>query len=507
MPSSGESSKSLLNIVFTTLLLLIPGSLAMRLAMGTPATEAKANDAAGKGTPSTTGAAEKNGASADPATPPKPAAPAPTCQNTAVDTVLTDYCSLPSPCPQAPAPPAPATADASTAKADASSAKADASSAKADAPPAAAVESSAKADASSAKADASSAKADASSAKADASSAKADAPRYCARVDAMLALVPERSLGLDGALESLVRAFESSEFTLVRVAREPDAKSVDAPTLPLALLFTRPHDTATGSANVHGAVDAQLVLLAEDTPNKGVDEARLKAALDTWTRLEKHEHLASGAGRTLRVLGPTFSGSAHRLGWLLGGHTFPPDSHIRVVSGTATSRSLAAELGAGFAHRRQGQPKALPTLDVSTTVRTDDDMMRTLWLYLIERLHARAEQIALVVESSTGYGQDVAQHAQQGTPRSASDHAEGLSASTPPFQGSLILPVPLGLGQIKAEWERQGRRKTQETPQDQNKNLRHIGSAESAARGLLTLFDRGTLNRRDLTFPLTYSLS
>lgn len=449
MPSPGESSKSLLNVVFTTLLLLIPGSLAMRLAMGTPATEAKAKDGSSKGADSGAGTSEKSGSSGPQGGSPKPPAAAPACQ-TAVHTVVSEYCGLPGLCPSPSTAPVPAAAAPSSA----------------------------------------------------ATAEKTNAAAYCARVDTMLALVPERSLGLDGALESLLRAFESAEYTLVRVARdrETDAKSVDTSTLPLALLFSRPHDAAMGSADVHGAVDAQLVLLVEDTPNQGIDETRLTAALDTWNKLAPHEHLAPDAGRTLRVLGPTFSGSAHRLGWLLGGTPFQPRSRIRVLSGTATSRSLARELGAGFAHRRAGASGHEPTLEVSTTVRTDDDMMSTLWLYLIERLHARAEQIALVVESSTGYGQDVAQHAQQGTPDSATAQTDGSSAgSVPPFQGSLILPVPLGLGQIKAEWERQGRRKTPETPQDQNKNLRHIGSNESAARGLLTLFDRGALNRRDLT--------
>ncbi len=314
-------------------------------------------------------------------------------------------------------------------------------------------------------------------------SARAEPPdpkAYCADAHVMLALVPERSMGVDGALESLVRAFETADYTLARVTQpatksgKPDSR----PKIPSALLFSRPRQGAPG------AVEVQLVLLVQETPNQGPDEASLRSALKLWAELEPLQQTADQPPRELRILGPMYSGSAQRLGWLLGSEQVEALSErvrIRVLSGSATNAAYGLELRQGFARARGVGLGIGPQIEINTTVRSDDDMMQALWHYLTQRLHAQPKQIALVVESSTGYGQAV-------DPRQGNDT---------PFAGSLILPVPLGLGHIKSEWEKQGRGKQPETTPEPHKTLAHVEPPE-ASRGLLPLFDRRALNRRDL---------
>ena len=200
---------------------------------------------------------------------------------------------------------------------------------------------------------------------------------FAGSLDRMVALVPDKSQGLDGVIESIARAYESAGYTLVRKElpwrpEDPEGGSASE-SAPGVLLF---HEE-TGSG-----IRSRLVYLVEETPTEGIREKAFAAALADWELTARALKFAPhrGPGREQRILGPMFSGSAARLGRLLAaaqqqcGDTSP----VRILSGSATSSTSAQKLHG--AYNSAFGTAAPPRLTYGTTVRTDEEMKEAMGL-------------------------------------------------------------------------------------------------------------------------------
>ncbi len=154
---------------------------------------------------------------------------------------------------------------------------------------------------------------------------------------------------------------------------------------------------------------AFLVLLVGETPTWGVRKDQLAAAIELVVR--QHALEDSDAGAELRIVGPTFSGTAPSLAAVLREHPADggPDAawpaHVSMVSGTATNPGigqLLRDLGDGGT-----------TATYATTTPSDADLLAAMWAFLQARgargPHDEPLGNAIVLsESVTAYGEGVA---------------------------------------------------------------------------------------------------
>src|SRR5262249_50667119 len=131
----------------------------------------------------------------------------------------------------------------------------------------------------------------------------------------------------------------------------------------------------------------------------------------------------------IRIIGPTFSGSALSLqfalrAWLAGHAT---DS-VEIVSGSATSLSNLETLN----HPGLG-------IHFSATINPDVSLSRAFATGVVPRLGLQPSQVALLRESSTQYGQGLL-HADS----SAADDAGRF----------VIIPFPMSISSLRAEYQR-----------------------------------------------------
>lgn len=350
----------------------------------------------------------------------------------------------------------------------------------------------------------------------------AGAGSYCApgHLEASIALLPERGWGLDGALESLIRAHEQAGYTLVRQLLPP-RKDEPKPEVWLGgLLFDNgEEDAAPGAAGATAGPTSsrvrqvKLVYLVLESPTEGVDTEALGQAMQDVLALRR-----VGPASPLRVLGPTFSGSARRLGWLLA-KALPSDGSaplpaVQVVSGTATSGSLVDDLCSGLAAAEVPltcgstplSPASRAQVAVHSLVRSDPEMTESLWRYLTEELHALEGHIAIVTETSTGYGQQILDP-RAGKPNSSKSPTcqNGATGCPQPFSMSMWLPIPSGLSHLRAEWAKQGRSAAaQNDGKGPTRTLEQVQSDEGR-RSALRLYERSTINARDLSLAALLS--
>lgn len=337
-----------------------------------------------------------------------------------------------------------------------------------------------------------------------------EASEYCqgSQIRPSIALLPERGWGLDGALESLIRGHERAGYTLVRTLLPPMKDESGTEGWLGGLLFEKrgeqaapPENGQVASPSLSTERQAELVYLVLESPTEGVDTASLGVVL---AEIAARKPVSSAA--PLRVLGPTFSGSAHRLGWLLskgvlsGGLQAGPV--IQVVSGTATSGSFVSDFRAGVALGQAGVPCGAapvdgtdkPAVSVQSMVRSDPEMLEGLWQYLNGELHADEAHIALITESSTVYGQAVMGRT---NPTGAGPQ---VSESAPRrFATSMHLPIPSGLSHLREEWARQGRQAAAQNGKGGRSSGLDQVQGDEGRRAALRLYERGTINARDLS--------
>ena len=149
------------------------------------------------------------------------------------------------------------------------------------------------------------------------------------------------------------------------------------------------------------STDSLLVLyIVGEIPTAGVHRGALHAAL--------REAIELTPADTLRILGPTFSGSAPSLRAVLSeeirGDRCSP---VRVISGSATSvdsRNLLSFLLPGCG----GNGATNDNVRFNATVHTDTEYAHVIAENLLKPLGLGARDVALLAESNTAYGGSVA---------------------------------------------------------------------------------------------------
>lgn len=303
--------------------------------------------------------------------------------------------------------------------------------------------------------------------------------------------------GFDAALQSIRRAHERSGFVLDRfwLPWLDDRRLLRAGTAseirrrsPGVLLFR-----SSGEAE-----SLRLVFLVGEVPTAGVHPEALKTALDTWLALTEGGRPRTMMDQRIRLVAPYHSGAApsviHVLHdwWTRHGLTA---CDFDVVSGTATSANLVQSFRESAIRFRR-------------TIHSDADKQRLLDTALARMGYSRRE-VALLVESSTGYGQGliaqddssqqrsrnvpvrrsttpfdrISERCKTGKPQQSALKESPQAADTPPAGvvgnqkpgdslrhtnrldslGSLRVPIPLGIASLRMAYER-GHRGEQPLP-------------------------------------------
>jgi hypothetical protein len=192
-----------------------------------------------------------------------------------------------------------------------------------------------------------------------------------------------------------------------------------------------------------------LVFLVGETPTGGIHRAAFQSALRQIEQLDGWKESNPPPPVTLRMLGPTFSGSADSLAILLKAwlpEYEPPLARpkVRIASGSATS------IDKGDFLKKIGQPEG--TVGFYSTVINSGEMTKAVIEYLSrndsrigdedKRAHP---QIAWLSEASTAYGQRIREQIGAGAPApSPTPAAERLPAI-------LSLTFPLHISQLRVE--------------------------------------------------------
>lgn len=246
------------------------------------------------------------------------------------------------------------------------------------------------------------------------------------QVELLLATVPERDFGFDGAFDAIRSALERSGYLQDRQSLPPgftvaidggkDADPACREERPGVVLFR----------DRKGRRLLILSLVAE-TPTAGIYKGAFRRAL---ADVEGLLDLRRGA---VRVLGPTFSGSAPSLWLLLRGF---PALRFRVISGSATDQDIQALI-----------EHDMPNVSFHATVLPDRVLAERFYAYLHRSLRVAGEDVALIVESSTDYGQAV---------------RESLKTVAPEVRPRLLLNVPLRIADLEGEKDRDRARTAQQ---------------------------------------------
>jgi hypothetical protein len=158
--------------------------------------------------------------------------------------------------------------------------------------------------------------------------------------------------------------------------------------------------------------DVLFVFLVGETPTLGIKLAQLQKAVE-YTREIRFASRAGGLSGpqgqqdSVRLLGPSFSGSIPALIEFLA-HTTAEwkqnkdQSNFVIVTSSATDQSLLERLR-----------KAVGRTSVNSVVHDDDVALHAFVSYAKDYLGVSENQIALISESDTGYGQDIRSLASQ----------------------------------------------------------------------------------------------
>ena len=198
----------------------------------------------------------------------------------------------------------------------------------------------------------------------------------------------------DAYLESLQRAFASAQYLPDRFwlpAKDDSLRLVtpskNSVTYPL-------HDLEPGAMLFRSVDGKELVLLyvIYEIPTSGIHKYAFLAAVRERNRLFKSRVFPSAPGEidTLRIIGPSFSGSVESLRIAIEqAQLVDTTTHVKLVTGAATN---VADV---FSRDR---------VTFRSTVHTDRAMM-SIADVLLHRLNIRADEVAVLSESATQYGQ------------------------------------------------------------------------------------------------------
>jgi hypothetical protein len=269
----------------------------------------------------------------------------------------------------------------------------------------------------------------------------------------VLALVPDPEPGatqlgwlFDSHVDAIQRAAQAARFNLYRRALPRAWKALGK-------------DSSNESARVGGQLQESrpdvhepgwlvflhqwtneilIVFLVGESPTRGVEPAEFRRAFEWLWHLDGEWQTNN---TEVAILGPTFSGSAWSLKRAIEGLAKrEPESllwgrPVRIVSGTATGGRVERTLEAA------GYP-----VEFHTTVIPDQELMRTLYKYLDDR-GVTMSKVALLVESTTGYGNSL--------------YLRGQSDERPANQGEhelkfprLAFQFPLHVAQARVAYEK-----------------------------------------------------
>ena len=218
-----------------------------------------------------------------------------------------------------------------------------------------------------------------------------------------------------------------------------------------------------------------VLLLVGETPTTGVHQAAFVNALTVASWFERP---------TLKIVGPTFSGSAAsmRRGLDTWSASTPPKKlAIKIATGSATGVDVAATL------RGTGNPKGVESIDVVRTTRREVDLQCAFFLYAhynfgVEPVAPRSPQhaqpsallknVALLHESGTEFG------------------ASGAAAAEAcPFVPELEVRFPFHISALRDAYEAMDTKRQKESSADEPSVRRTVLDVSLRERGRPSSFD------------------
>ena len=266
----------------------------------------------------------------------------------------------------------------------------------------------------------------------------------------LLATVPEPRLGFDGTIESITRALETAGFLLERYflpwpqnrdRRNTDAQC-EADQAGVGLFYRTVPGKNSDEAPTH---EVLLLYLVSESPISGVSKTAFVSAVRSVQRLSKQLPKDRCVGCSeIRLVGPAFSGAVVSLKQVL--EQFPTVS-FRILSGRATNGAIRKQIEHTVGSRH---------VSFQSTVIPDEALQTEFFCFLTETLGADEHDIALITESSTGYGQAViaSQVGQETGPVPLHDRVlpgARVHKSTHcrhPHQPRLTLPIPAHVSRL-----------------------------------------------------------
>ena len=266
----------------------------------------------------------------------------------------------------------------------------------------------------------------------------------------------------DPFLDAVQRAFEAEGYVIDRhylpwadhLAGRGDNASPRYRREPGVILFRRLRRTPTAAAaSAAGQAPAAQPLASEvvvvfvvgENPISGIHKPALAHALDflaAWTVCD--ESWFSCTPPTVRILGPTYSGSAVSLrmallSWL---RTRRQNLVVEILSGSAMATDNKSLLTIDESLGPEGP--ALLASYYATFLNTNEVFDTFRDRYLRDRLHVRPGDIVLFREGNTSYGASVRSPAAAAAPQ-AGHHEEGV----------LTITYPLQIGRTRTAYEQQ----------------------------------------------------
>lgn len=258
----------------------------------------------------------------------------------------------------------------------------------------------------------------------------------------------------DSFVESLESAAEAAGYTLDRFALPwpQTASGEQPPRWQLGLYETHP-----GMILFRDPTHLQLLLifLVGETPTTGIHKQAMSSALDqiaqfyNWDAKTSTPPAASpspavtadatpGAGGTIRIMGPAFSGSAVSLRFVLDrwgqSHAGVPNLKFQIISGTATAIDAA-----WLEQAAQGRTT------FQATVPPDNETLHSIACYIGSLGYTK---FAVLTEGNTAYGQNFAKQSTPGETAANRDSQNCGNGQPPPE--ILSLPFPMHISRLRA---------------------------------------------------------
>ncbi len=224
------------------------------------------------------------------------------------------------------------------------------------------------------------------------------AKRQAYRLDFLIALVPDPvdshlSNRFDEALDALQRGIAQSGYLFDRASLPWEGEAAKKRlyrSVPGGLLFRK--------VDMEGQRHLLAVFLVGESPKSGIQKQAFYKALDFMTGLQRD----TGPGGPLKILGPSFSGSAESLQvalreWLSRRDSSQGGLEIDMVTGSATARGLES-----FFRKLEGDGIKLR---FTRTIVDDDTLQVKAYELLQKRLGWNLDEVALITEFDTKYGE------------------------------------------------------------------------------------------------------